>query len=286
MQIFIRAAEVQAFLKDQKKRGKTIGFVPTMGALHQGHISLMEASKSKSDITVVSLFVNPTQFNNPEDFRLYPIQPEKDTIMLKVAGCDVVFMPDAEEIYPQGTAQLSTYELGNLETIMEGKFRPHHFQGVCQVVNRLLDIVNPDFLFLGRKDFQQCKVIEQLISLTGNAHRIRLVICPTLREADGLAMSSRNMRLSKEERKTAAMIYKGLMHLKNQFGQSGFLEEKKSVIGMLEASGFSVEYLEIVDSDAMETISEWDFNKNITACIAVYLGKVRLIDNMILHIVQ
>ena len=219
MQIFVRSAALQGYLRDQKKAGKSIGFVPTMGALHEGHLSLIKSSKTKSDITVVSLFVNPTQFNNSEDYRLYPIQPEKDKAMLESIGCDVVFMPSADEIYPHGTEKLTSYELGYLESVMEGKFRPGHFQGVCQVVNRLLEIVNPTFLFLGRKDFQQCKVIERLLSLTGKSQDMQLVICPTLREANGLAMSSRNMRLSPDQRNKAAMIYEELIYLKGRFGQ-------------------------------------------------------------------
>jgi len=286
MQIFERAAELQVYLRNLQKTGKTIGFVPTMGALHEGHLSLVRTSRAKTDITIVSLFVNPTQFNNPEDFKRYPSQPEKDKSLLASVGCDVVFIPLPQEIYPEGTKELPNYPLGFLETIMEGKFRPGHFQGVCQVVSRLLNIVEPDILFLGRKDLQQCKVIEHLLEITGKKDQIQLEICPTLREDNGLAMSSRNMRLNPEDRKKAAMLYKGMTDLKNAFGKTSFDKERKLIIDHLENNGFSVEYLELADSNTLEILNDWDKERSITICIAAYLSNVRLIDNMILHTVQ
>jgi pantoate--beta-alanine ligase len=286
MQIFVRAAELQEYLGEQKKLGKTIGFVPTMGALHEGHLSLVKASRSETDLTVGSLFVNPTQFNNPEDFRLYPTQPEKDRALLSAAGCDVLFMPETKEIYPEGTKVLHSYPLGYLETIMEGKFRPGHFQGVCQVVDRLLNIVNPDILFLGQKDWQQCKVIEKLLALTGRSETIKLVICPTMRELNGLAMSSRNQRLHEDDRKKASLLYNVMIELKKVFGKTSFYQERKSMIQHLENNGFTVEYLELVDSNTLEILHEWDDKRTISVCIAAYLSNVRLIDNMILHTVH
>lgn len=286
MQIFLSASELKEYLRNQKIGGKTIGFVPTMGALHPGHLSLVETSLSKTDITVVSLFVNPTQFNNPEDFRLYPKQTEKDKLLLNTVGCDAVFLPEPEEIYPEGTKSLPSYSLGYLETIMEGKFRPGHFQGVCQVVNRLLDIVEPNILFLGQKDLQQCKVINHLLEITNRKDLIQLEICPTLREEDGLAMSSRNVRLNQEDRKKAGLIYKEMIQLKSQFGLASFVEAKKTTIKHLETNGFSVEYLELVDHNTLEILNEWNKERSLTICIAVYLSNVRLIDNMILHTIQ
>ncbi len=286
MQIFVRAAELQEYLGEQKKLGKTIGFVPTMGALHEGHLSLVKASRSETNLTVGSLFVNPTQFNNPEDFRLYPTQPEKDRALLSAAGCDVLFMPETKEIYPEGTKVLHSYPLGYLETIMEGKFRPGHFQGVCQVVDRLLNIVNPDILFLGQKDWQQCKVIEKLLALTGRSETIKLVICPTMRELNGLAMSSRNQRLHEDDRKKASLLYNVMINLKKVFGKTSFDQERKSMIQHLENNGFTVEYLELVDSNTLEILHEWDDKRTISVCIAAYLSNVRLIDNMILHTVH
>jgi pantoate--beta-alanine ligase len=247
---------------------------------------LIKASRSETDLTVGSLFVNPTQFNNPEDFRLYPTQPEKDISLLSTAGCDVLFMPETKEIYPEGTKVLHSYPLGYLETIMEGKFRPGHFQGVCQVVDRLLNIVNPDTLFLGQKDWQQCKVIEKLLILTGRSETTKLVICPTKRELNGLAMSSRNQRLHEEDRNKASMIYKGMIELKETLGKSSFDQERRSIIQQLENNGFSVEYLELVDSNTLEILHEWDNKRPLSLCIAAFLSNVRLIDNMILHTVH
>ena len=286
MTVFDKMAALEARLQPIRQSGKKIGFVPTMGALHQGHLSLLETSKNQADCTVVSIFVNPTQFNNPEDFRLYPSHPEHDLYILDQAGCDLVFTPSAEEIYPTGLKQDTSYELGYLETIMEGKFRPGHFQGVCQVVDRLLNIVNPDILFLGQKDLQQCKVIEKLLALTKRTDRTKLVICPTMREPDGLAMSSRNLRLKPEDREKASWIYKGLVDLKNACGQSSFDYERTSVIKRLEENGFLVEYLELVDSDTLEILDDWNTSKSLSICIAASLSNIRLIDNMILHTFQ
>ena len=286
MTVFDKMAPLEARLQQIRQSGKNIGFVPTMGALHQGHVSLVETSKKQADYTVVSIFVNPTQFNNPEDFRLYPSRPEQDLKMLHDAGCDLVFTPSAGEIYPAGLKQDVAFELGYLETIMEGKFRPGHFQGVCQVVDRLLYLVDPDILFLGQKDLQQCKVIEKLLTLTGRKDRTKLVICPTMREPDGLAMSSRNLRLKPEDREKASLIYKGLADLKNASGQSTFDQERTNVIKRLEESGFLVEYLELVDSDTLEILHNWDSNRSLSICIAASLSNIRLIDNMILHTVH
>jgi pantoate--beta-alanine ligase len=195
-------------------------------------------------------------------------------------------MPETKEIYPEGTKVLHSYPLGYLETIMEGKFRPGHFQGVCQVVDRLLNIVNPDILFLGQKDWQQCKVIEKLLALTGRSETIKLVICPTMRELNGLAMSSRNQRLHEDDRKKASLLYNVMIDLKKVFGKTSFDQERKSMIQHLENNGFTVEYLELVDSNTLEILHEWDDKRTISVCIAAYLSNVRLIDNMILHTVH
>jgi pantoate--beta-alanine ligase len=205
----------------------SMGFVPTMGALHQGHISLIEASKTENNVTVCSIFVNPTQFNDPKDFEKYPVTIETDIEKLEAAGCDVLFLPAVSEIYPQGTRPSKQYELGFLETVLDGKFRPGHFQGVCQVVERLLQIVKPTQLFLGQKDYQQCMVISKLIDLMGWGNKLKINICPTLREADGLAMSSRNMRLTNDERIKAVAIYQCLNHLKENIkpGNLQYLKE-------------------------------------------------------------
>jgi len=286
MKIFDKRGGMESHLQAIRQSGKKIGYVPTMGALHQGHLSLIEASKTQTDYTVASIFVNPTQFNNPEDFRLYPSRPEQDLSMLREAGCDLVFMPTTEEIYPDGQKSEAVYELGNLETILEGKFRPGHFQGVCQVVDKLLNAVNPDILFLGQKDLQQCKVIEKLLTVTGRTNRTKLVICPTMREPDGLAMSSRNLRLKQKDREKASFIYKGLVDLKNAYKKSSFDQERKSIINQLEENGFLVEYLELVDNDTLEIQEDWNSNRSLSVCIAAYLSDIRLIDNMNLHTIQ
>ena len=202
--------------RSQRKQGKKYGFVPTMGALHAGHISLINDSKKASDLTVCSIFVNPTQFNDPKDFEKYPITIEKDIAMLEAAGCDILFLPEVAEMYPGGTSTSIHYELGYLETILEGHYRPGHFQGVCMIVHRLLDIVKPDNLYIGQKDYQQSMVIKKLIELTGMKELVDLNISPTLREAGGLAMSSRNMRLTEQERVKATAIYKTLHLIKEQ----------------------------------------------------------------------
>ena len=204
MIILKSATEVARFVMEKHKNGAVIGLVPTMGALHQGHISLLEKSKQLSSITVSSIFVNPTQFNNASDFEKYPITIEKDIDMLEAAGCDMLFLPSVFEMYPYGTAKLPNYNLGFLETVLEGKFRPGHFQGVCQVVDRLLNIILPDLLFLGQKDYQQCMVIGKMKELV--KINTQIIICPTLREPNGLAMSSRNLRLTSDEKKKASKI--------------------------------------------------------------------------------
>lgn len=261
-------------------QNRTVGFVPTMGALHEGHLSLIRASKEKSDFTIASIFVNPTQFNNPQDFTLYPRQFEKDIELLKAAGCDLVFLPAAEEIYPAGTTDLPHYALGYLETIMEGKYRPGHFQGVCQVVHRLLCIVEPNFLFLGEKDLQQCKVIEHLLKLTGLDNEMEVIVCATLRDRDGLAMSSRNLRLTPEQRNAAPLLFKVLSELKEQFGKTDYQNLKVDLLQALQEKGFETDYLELVNSDNLAILEDWNTQAATTACIAATIGKVRLIDNL------
>ena len=208
MILFKNGAEMAGWARQQRAAGRQTGFIPTMGALHPGHLSLVDSSKKALPVTVCSIFVNPTQFNDPKDFRKYPITIENDIYLLERAGVDALFLPEVEEIYPGGVQNLEKYALGRLETLWEGKFRPGHFQGVCQVVKRLLEFVQPDHLFMGQKDYQQCLVIRRLLDLTGSAAQMH--VRPIMRETDGLAMSSRNQRLSAEERKKAPAIYKAL----------------------------------------------------------------------------
>jgi pantoate--beta-alanine ligase len=273
---------LQKYLLKQKKNGFKTGFVPTMGALHQGHLSLIEMSKLQCDITVCSIFVNPTQFNDSKDFDKYPITIEQDIRLLEKVKCDILFLPSANEIYPNGTAPTIHYQLGLLETILEGKFRPNHFQGVCQVVHKLLEIVLPNRLFLGQKDFQQCMVIQQLIALTGI--KTQLVIGNTLRETSGLAMSSRNMRLSDDDKQKAEIIYQSLQYIKQNISTKSPEELVLNVTNNLQSNGFNnVNYVAICNANTLELVTNDDIDAPKVALIAAFLNGVRLIDNMLLN---
>ncbi len=274
------AIELQNLLAKQKRKAQKIGFVPTMGALHEGHISLITNSKSQNLLTVCSIFVNPTQFNDPLDFEKYPQTIESDILALEKAGTDLLFFPNQAQIYPMGLDQQPYYELGNLEKLLEGKYRPGHFQGVCQVVKRLLDLVSPDKLFLGQKDFQQCMVIQKLLTLQQSA--IELVICPTLREASGLAMSSRNLRLSEEGKLKAALIYQTLQDLKAKLSIDSSIPQllETSKLQLLNAGFNSIDYLQLVDPQSLEPITNWEPQTKAVLIIAAFLEGIRLIDNL------
>jgi pantoate--beta-alanine ligase len=280
MILFKKAGDIHKFISEKKKSGFSIGYVPTMGALHQGHISLIVSAKQSNDITVCSIFVNPTQFNNKADFEKYPITIEKDIDILEQTGCEVLFLPPVSEIYPNGQNPVQYYNLGYLETILEGRFRPGHFQGVCQVVQRLLDIVQPHHLYLGQKDFQQCMVIKKMIELTGLQTQIN--ICSTLRETDGLAMSSRNMRLNEAERKLAVKISETLYFMKTALKPGYVADLNNKALSYLTAAGFKTDYVAIADAGTLEPVDKWDGKQKIVALIAAYLNDIRLIDNMIL----
>lgn len=283
MILFKKAIDLRNYLDAQQKKALKIGFVPTMGALHEGHISLINAAKKENDITVCSIFVNPTQFNDPNDFKKYPITIEKDIYQLETSGCTILFLPSVDEIYPDGTSNKLTYDLGYLETILEGKFRPGHFQGVCMVVDRLLKIVLPDRLYLGQKDYQQCMVIKKLTGLIGLDKRIEIKVCPTLREKDGLAMSSRNVRLNEKERTDATVIYQSLLFLKENLDKKNIPQLKKEASALLENKGFRIDYVEMADADSLEAIAEWNGKRKVVALIAAFMNEVRLIDNMLLN---
>ena len=283
MIIFKKPAELHEFLEKKRSEQKTIGFAPTMGALHAGHISLVKEAKKQNDLVVTSIFVNPTQFNDPEDFKKYPVTIEKDILMFESAGCDVLFFPSVRDIYPDGTIKLKNYELGFLETILEGKFRPGHFQGVCQVMHRLLEIVLPNNLYMGQKDYQQCMVIKKLIELIGLDNKIKVNICPTLREDDGLAMSSRNTRLEPDDRLTATTISAALRYIKENIRQGDTKPIKDEAKEMLLQKGFKTDYIEIANADTLESIRNWNGKEKIVALAAAFLNNVRLIDNMIIN---
>src|SRR5688572_18870015 len=274
MILFKKAIDLRNYLDIQRTQGKKYGFVPTMGALHEGHISLLDSSKKADEITVCSIFVNPTQFNDSADFEKYPITLEKDIAMLETAGCDILFLPPVAEMYPKGTNPVLHYDLGYLETILEGRYRPGHFQGVCMVVHRLLEIIKPDNLYIGQKDYQQCMVIKKLIGLIGLQKLTQVKISPTLREPDGLAMSSRNMRLNGEERKNAVAIYQTLCFVKDHIEKGELAELKKQAEDRLTKKGFKVDYVEIADAATLNLINHWDGKQKLVALAAAFLNQV------------
>jgi len=274
--------ELQHQLNDHRQKGESVGFVPTMGALHDGHLSLLKTSKAENTVTVCSIFVNPAQFNDPSDFQKYPSTLDQDIYKLETAGCDIVFLPPVEEIYPNGISEKKEYDLGYLNTILEGKFRPGHFQGVCMAVERLLEIVLPDNLYLGQKDFQQCMIINRLIQLMHMSDRIQMKICPILREKDGLAMSSRNMRLNAEQRAKATALFETLVFLKQNLNKGSLSDLKNEATSLLQGKNFKTDYVEIADATTLKPINEWDSRTNIVGLVAAYINGVRLIDNMML----
>ena len=257
-----------------------IGFVPTMGALHRGHLELIRTASRENKNTVVSIFVNPAQFNDPKDFLKYPVTLEKDIELLAREDCDILFLPGLEEIYPQGYTQAEYYDLGRLDEVLEGKFRPGHFQGVCRVVNRLLELVQPDNLYIGRKDYQQCLVISRLVKMKG--WKTRVIICDTVREFDGLAMSSRNLRLTPGEREKAPVLFALLQYCRDHIQPGNLDGLKKYVHEQLLKNGIKKDYFEFARADSLETIESWDGVEPMVALIAVFIYEVRLIDNLII----
>jgi len=280
MILFRESKALQEHLEHQRKNGHRIGFVPTMGALHAGHLSLIEAAAAQSDTLVCSIFVNPTQFNDPKDFEHYPVRTDQDIYQLSHTPAQVLFLPDVKEIYPQGTSKLPHYDFGDLENMLEGAYRPGHFQGVGQVMQRLLEIVRPDTLCMGQKDYQQCLIVQRLIGLLGlNTH---MVICPTQREPDGLAMSSRNLRLSDAQRQQAPLIHECLQWIRSQAFTTPFAMLKQQVCTRLEEAGFRVDYVAIARAADLQLL-EAPADAPMIALIAAYTGEIRLIDNLLLQ---
>ena len=273
-------ADVASQLNKLRTAKSSIGFVPTMGALHDGHMSLLEKCKETCDITICSIFINPTQFNNADDFKKYPVSLENDIYLLEKKDCDILFLPEVSEMYPEGIESKKHFDLGYLENILEGKFRPGHFQGVCQVVKRLLQIVAPTHLFLGQKDYQQCMVIKRLLEIENL--NIELIICKTLREKSGLAMSSRNLRLNEEQREQAAEIHKTLINLKQKIKPGSVSHLKKEAVEYLSNKNIKPEYVEIAEAGNLKAIEEWDGTTELVALAAAFIGDVRLIDNILL----
>ncbi len=279
MNVFEQAAELSQFLAKERKKGRSVGFVPTMGALHNGHISLINAAKRDNDVIVASIFVNPTQFNNANDLSKYPRTPEPDKALLENNGCDILFTPSVTEIYPE--KDTTVFDLGGLDILMEGKFRPGHFNGVAMVVKRLLEIVKPDNAYFGEKDFQQLAIIRYMVRY--EKLPVNIIGCPTLREPSGLAMSSRNMRLTEQERKEAAAIYRAFVEAKEntkKFPPQKVKQLFENTINQYPV--FKFEYFEIVDSETLLPFEEWDTNQKAIGCVALWIRDVRLIDNMLL----
>lgn len=277
MKIFNDVVSIAEYLQDCRKQGYRIGFVPTMGALHQGHLSLIAESKRRTEVTVCSIFVNPLQFNNPSDFEKYPVVLDRDLILLKQMDCDVLFQPSVKEMYPEAIA--TQYDFGLLATVMEGAFRPGHFNGVGIVVKRLFDIVQPTMAFFGEKDYQQLLIIKRLVAI--EKMPIEIVPCAIVREADGLAMSSRNMRLSAEMRALAPRIHQ-ILEAAVGLRPTMDIDVLKLWVAkeFLAIEGLKLEYFELSDARTLEAINAWSPGQEVIACIAVFAGEIRLIDNI------
>lgn len=280
MVIFKKTTDLEAFLNRKTNEGLSVNFVPTMGALHNGHISLVRMAKQENAICVCSIFVNPTQFNDKEDYEKYPITITADIEMLEAVGCDVLFLPSVEEIYPEGSDKTKSYDFGYLETVLEGAHRQGHFKGVGQVVGRLVEIVQPNQLFLGQKDYQQCMVVKRLLELMGRERQTVLTIAPTVREVDGLAMSSRNRRLTEPQRALASLLYQCLISIQSKQSSDDFSIVQKECLDLLNAKGFEPEYVSLADANTLELLDNYESRRPMVALIAAKIGIIRLIDNL------
>lgn len=279
MKLIKKIVELENTLFEARKSGKSIGLVPTMGALHEGHASLVKKCSDENDITVVSVFLNPTQFNDPKDLERYPRNLDADCALCEANGATIVFAPSVEEVYP--TPDTRQFDFPPVTTVMEGAKRPGHFNGVCQVVSRLFYITKPDKAYFGEKDWQQIAVVKRLVKYMGA--NIEIVECPIIREEDGLAKSSRNTLLAPDERAIAPAIYKALLE-STEYAKSHSLSEThdKVVADINTTKGLEVEYFSIVDGNSLQDVASWDDSKYIVGCITVYCGKtpIRLIDHI------
>ncbi|MCW3788624.1 pantoate--beta-alanine ligase [Plebeiibacterium sediminum] len=278
MDIVVKAEELRSLIDQSKSLGKTIGFVPTMGALHQGHISLVNKASQMADVIVVSVFVNPNQFNNADDLKNYPRTLDDDIKKLEGTACSILYHPTVEEVYPEKDERI--FDFGTLDKVMEGEFRPGHFNGVAQVVSRFFDLVQPDKAFFGEKDFQQLAIIKRMTEMLN--YNIEIVPCSIVRESDGLAMSSRNALLDEEHRKEAVLISKTLFESKKLIDTKNIKEVVNFVTEKINDSALlKVEYFNIVDGNTLQPVDDWSKSDYIVGCIAVFADKVRLIDNLI-----
>ena len=277
MKVVHTIKDLQTELEVLKAQGKKVGLVPTMGALHAGHASLVRRSVSENAVTVVSIFVNPTQFNDKNDLAKYPRTVEADCRLLEECGATFAFVPSVEEMYPRPDTRKFSY--APLDTVMEGAFRPGHFNGVCQIVSKLFDAVTPDRAYFGEKDFQQLAIIREMVRQMG--YKLEIVGCPIVREQDGLALSSRNSRLSTEERGNALNISRTLFASRSFASSHPIAETCKMVEEAIASSpGLRLEYFEIVDGDTLQKINDWKDTAYAVGCITVFCGDVRLIDNI------
>jgi len=277
MEIFNTITAVKKSLELYRNQGKSIGLVPTMGALHEGHLSLIRKCINDNSITVVSIFINPTQFNDPDDYKRYPRDLDLDLKILKQYSCDVVFVPSVDEMYPEKDTRI--FNFGSLDKHMEGKYRPDHFNGVALVVTKLFEIINPHKAYFGEKDFQQLAIIKDLTKKLDLP--VTIIGCPVIREKDGLAMSSRNSLLSPEERKSATIIFSTLNKIKSQTGKMSVNGVKNYVRDTINKDPLlEIEYFEIVDAYELKPIKKWTENIPSVGCIAIHVGQVRLIDNI------
>jgi pantoate--beta-alanine ligase len=279
MLILTSAAEVTAISKEARRAGKSVGFVPTMGALHQGHLSLVRTARAQADVVITSVFVNPTQFGPTEDFSKYPRDAEKDSAMLAAEKCDHLFLPSVEEMYPPGGTTWVNVE--GLSEKLDGRSRPGHFRGVTTVVSKLFNIVQPDFAFFGQKDAAQVAIVNKMVRDLN--FEVRIVLCPIVRESDGLAMSSRNAYLSPEQRKQALVLYRALMRVQTLADRGESSSARLKVAGeqvMAEESAVKPDYFEIVNRDTLDSVA--DISGGALVAVAAYVGSTRLIDNILL----
>ena len=278
--IIIRTvSELEGYVGRERNNGRSIGLVPTMGALHAGHLSLVERAVKENDDVIVSVFVNPTQFNNPDDLDTYPRTEEEDCRLLAKAGVSVAFVPSVAEMYPGGAKREKEFELGTAAEVMEGKFRPGHFQGVAQIVNRLFELCRPTRAYFGEKDFQQIAVIRNMVESEGID--VDIVACPIKRADDGLALSSRNALLTPGQRAIAPEIHKALVNGVEYSKSHGVRETHDMVVSLVDShEGLETEYFEIVDARTLLPVEEWEESPEVVGCITVFCGKVRLIDNI------
>ena len=279
MYVLTTAADLRAYTEARRSAGHRLALVPTMGVLHDGHLQLVQAAAAQCPEVIATIFVNPTQFNNPDDLRLYPRVPEQDTDMLRSAGCTALFMPEVAEVYPQPT--VLRFDFGALERVMEGAHRPGHFNGVATVVSKLFHFARPHAAYFGQKDFQQVAIVRQLIA--DLSFDLELVVCPTVREDDGLAMSSRNRRLSPEARAVAPLLYQVLTQAAAQVraGMAPAQVQAQALDALARQPQFATEYFEVADAQSLQPIAGYAPGQDVVLCVAAQLGGVRLIDNVV-----